>query len=312
VPPVNSGSAFYWTFSSAFLKSPGMFANNSLMFNMGCSGMSSSGITFANSLSTTNGLSVYGGWSKPSITYDGDETSSFFFDRALGLNQFAPVDPTNPPPDDWAGILTIMQNSNRASGVGYNLATSVPADSEKSPIAVFAFQNPGGSALTTIIPSIAGFTVDLPSNTLTLQGSFGSGQGSVTLDGDPLTVNAWSNSSITTVLPSASSGKLQVFSPLSLESNQFPYTEPNPWIGTWVGSVTSTCGYYSGPLTISISSTGGDGLQFALSGGFSSYTGTWSGNIAYSSDNSVVFTLSGNTMSAVESNSCQDGTYHRQ
>jgi hypothetical protein len=205
-----------------------------------------------------------------------------------------------------------MQNTNRASGVGYNLATSVHADTEKSSIAVFAFQNPGGSALTTLIPSISGYTVDLPSNSLTLQGSFGSGQGSVTLDDDSLTVNSWSNSTITTVLPSASTGKLQVYSPLSLKSNKFPYTEPNSWIGTWAGSVSSSCGYYSGPLTITISSTGGDGLQFALSGGFPGYAGTWSGNIAYSSDNSVVFTLSGNTMSAVESNSCQDGTYHRQ
>jgi len=313
VPPVSSGSERHWMFSSGFLKTAGMFAGNSLMFNMACSGLSSSGIAFAKSLSSTNGLAVYGGWSKPSNTYDGDETSSFFFDRALGLNQFAPVDPSSPPPADWASILNTMQNTNRASGVGYNLATSVPADSEKSSVAAFSIQNLNGSGLTTLVPSISGYTVDQAGNTLTLQGSFGSGQGSVTLDGSALTVNAWSTSAITTVLPTAFTGQLKVSSPQSLVSNLFPYNQPNPWIGVWAGSLTSGCGYYAGPLTVTISSTGGNGLQFTLGGGFSeTYTGSFTGNTATSTNGAVQFTLSGNSLTAVETDSCQEGTFTRQ
>jgi hypothetical protein len=85
-----------------------------------------------------------------------------------------------------------------------------------------------------------------------------------------------------------------------------------PWIGTWVGSVTSTCGYFSGSLTTIITSTGSNGLHFNY--GWGSYNGTYSGNSATSSGGNVVFTLSAdkNTMYSVEADSCQQGSAIRQ
>jgi hypothetical protein len=92
----------------------------------------------------------------------------------------------------------------------------------------------------------------------------------------------------------------------------------NPWIGTWVGPVTSTCGYFSGSLTTTITSTGSNGLHFSYAGTNISgaYNGTYSysGNSATSSGGNVVFTLSAdkNTMYAVEADSCQQGSSKRQ
>ena len=389
----------HYIMRSTFLTTPGMFSANSLLLSEACDSLSTPGMAFAGSLEGL-GLSVMGGWSKENVTLDADETSSFFFDRALGLNVFAPVDPSSPPPMDWASILTTMQNTARAGGAGSNLNVS---NLPNSLVSVFSLQNLGGSSLTTLIPSIATAAVDVAAGTLTLQGSFGSDQGTVNLDTTPLTVQDWAPGAITCAQPSAASGNLQVLSPLGLKSNLAPYsallvqvlpaaptlnpgdaqtftvsatggtlpaggsylwnltgkgsigTSPatttvpsigytagaagtdvlsvqvldasstllakastsitvqgNPFLGTWVGSVTSTCGYYSGQLTVTITSTGGDGLLFSLNNGFGSYTGTYAGDTATSYDGSVVFTVSGTTLTAVEANSCQTGVYYLQ
>jgi hypothetical protein len=84
----------------------------------------------------------------------------------------------------------------------------------------------------------------------------------------------------------------------------------NPWVGTWVGSVTSTCGYFSGPLTFTITSTGGNGLYFSY--GWGGYSGTYNGTTATSSAGNCVFTINGNTMTGTEADSCQTGTYYKQ
>jgi len=387
----------HYIMRSTFLTRPGMFSANSLLVSEACDSLSTAGRAFASSLGAL-GLSVMGGWSKENVTLDANETSSFFFDRALGLNAFAPVDPGNPPPMDLASILTTMQNTSRASGAGSSLNIS---NLPNSLVSVFSFQDLGGSGLTTLIPSIATTAVDVAAGTLTLQGSFGSDQGTVNLDTTALTVQSWAPDAITCAQPSAASGNLQVLSPLGLKSNLSPYSallvqilpaaptlnpgdaqtftvsatagtlpagasyqwsltgngsigaspttvpsigytagaagtdvlsvqvldasstllakasrsikvQGNPFLGTWVGSVTSTCGYYSGQLTITITATGGDGLLFSLNNGFGSYAGTYAGNTATSYDGSVVFTVSGTTLTAVESNSCQTGVYYLQ
>jgi len=289
--------------------SPRMFAKNSMMLLEACDGMSPSGLQFGTALGQSCGLSLYGGWSLPVHTSDGNETTSFYFDRALGLNQFAPIDPSGPPPANWASILVTMGSTARASGQGYDLNQS---DEGSLGISLFSFVpiTPPGSSLTTIIPSIASNSLDSTNDVVTLLGSFGSDQGSVTLNGTPLTVKSWTDGTIT-VAPPSTTGNLQVLSPASLKSNLSPYNG-NPWIGTWVGSITSTCGYYSGPLTYTITSTGGSGLLFTLSGGFNSYAGTYSGNSAISDNGAVTFSLNGQTMTAVEVDSCQTGAFTKQ
>jgi hypothetical protein len=80
----------------------------------------------------------------------------------------------------------------------------------------------------------------------------------------------------------------------------------NPWVGTWVGSTVSTCGYYSGPQTFNITQINATTLDFGP------YDATFSGNSASVNNGEVVFTLSGNTIKGYEADSCQTGTYTRQ
>jgi alpha-tubulin suppressor-like RCC1 family protein len=90
----------------------------------------------------------------------------------------------------------------------------------------------------------------------------------------------------------------------------------NPWVGVWVGTVTSTLGYYSGPLIATITSTGGNGLAFSYttpSGLTGSYALIFTSNtMAASTNGAVVFTLNGNTITSVEADSGQTWTAARQ
>jgi hypothetical protein len=79
----------------------------------------------------------------------------------------------------------------------------------------------------------------------------------------------------------------------------------NPWVGSWVGSTVSSCGSYSGPQDFTITQIGPDTLSFGP------YDATFSGNTATVGGGIVVFTLSGNTISGYEADSCQRGTYTR-
>ena len=88
----------------------------------------------------------------------------------------------------------------------------------------------------------------------------------------------------------------------------------NAWLGTWAGSVASTCGYYSGPLTYVITSGGDNTLAIAytasggLGGGFDA---TYTGNTATSGD-VLTMTLNGDSISLVETDSCQTASFTRQ
>jgi hypothetical protein len=85
------------------------------------------------------------------------------------------------------------------------------------------------------------------------------------------------------------------------------------WVGTWIGTTNSTCGYYSGQQTFNITSTGGNGLNFDWTIPVPPYsgstTGTFSGNTATSTDGLVVFYVSGHTLISTEADSCQTGTF---
>jgi hypothetical protein len=80
----------------------------------------------------------------------------------------------------------------------------------------------------------------------------------------------------------------------------------NPWVGSWVGNTVSTCGYYSGPQNFTITQINATTLNFGP------YQATFSGNQASVNGGAVVFTLSGNTITGYEADSCQNGTYTRQ
>lgn len=85
------------------------------------------------------------------------------------------------------------------------------------------------------------------------------------------------------------------------------------WVGTWIGTTTSTCGYYTGPQTFNITSLGGNALNFAWTTPSdpigNNFNGTFNGNTATSNDGLVVFYVSGHTLISTEADSCQTGTF---
>jgi hypothetical protein len=99
----------------------------------------------------------------------------------------------------------------------------------------------------------------------------------------------------------------------------------NPWVGTWVGSQTSSkcegacvdspsCGMYNGPLTATITSAGGNLLNYSYVGNnglTGAYQLTWEGTTAVSLNKVVTFNMSGNTFSTPPTG-CGGATFTKQ
>jgi hypothetical protein len=120
-----------------------------------------------------------------------------------------------------------MSSTPRASGVGYNLNQS--DEGEEVGMSQFSVESVSFTSpltLTTLIPSIASYSLDLTNNLITLKGSFGSQQGTVLLAGNFLTIQSWAAGAIIVTLPTTTKGNLLVTSPQGLKSNLFPYTGP--------------------------------------------------------------------------------------
>lgn len=84
-----------------------------------------------------------------------------------------------------------------------------------------------------------------------------------------------------------------------------PCQESNPWPGFYSGSVTSTCGFYSGPQTASISAVDENTISVTASGG-GTYLADFSGTTAVSTSISgATLTLSGNTLTVSYPPGCQ-------
>jgi hypothetical protein len=90
----------------------------------------------------------------------------------------------------------------------------------------------------------------------------------------------------------------------------------NPWVGTWVGPITSTCGSYSGPSSDVITVSGPGQLNFAESTNIGPYDFifTYSGNTATSTTygGTDTCTLNGNTISCSYPPACQTAVLTRQ
>jgi hypothetical protein len=89
----------------------------------------------------------------------------------------------------------------------------------------------------------------------------------------------------------------------------------NPWVGSWDGTITSTCGAISGPFDIVIVSLGGN--QLSLSDEYGDVYGltisSTDPNAASSTlDGGIYYTISGNSMTVSEPAACQTGSLTRQ
>jgi hypothetical protein len=139
--------------------------------------------------------SAYVGWT--AVTYDDMSTASarFFFDRALGANSYGPF--RNPPqrPFDGAAVMTAMGTVKRKNGFPFD--TSVKAFgygviTPFTPVAKLVMSLRAGETSPVLRPGIASVSIaEISSNGwLDISGSFGNTPGTVTLGGQPLTVQS--------------------------------------------------------------------------------------------------------------------------
>ena len=89
----------------------------------------------------------------------------------------------------------------------------------------------------------------------------------------------------------------------------------SPWVGSWDGNITSTCGYISGPWDVVIVSAGADQLSITDNYG-DAYNLTISStdpNVATSiSPSGITYTLGGNSITVTYPAACQTATLTRQ
>jgi fibronectin type 3 domain-containing protein len=100
------------------------------------------------------------------------------------------------------------------------------------------------------------------------------------------------------------------------ESTVVSVTSNNGWVGTWSGTVTSSCGSYSGPATVMATIVGPNLLSWDADTNIGEFdwTMTISGNTATGTldGQTATLTLSGNTITANQPASCQTATLTRQ
>lgn len=138
---------------------------------------------------------AYVGWTD--VTYDDMSTASarFFFDRMLGANSYAPFRSPPQRPFDGSAVLNAMATLKRKNGFPFD--TSVKAFgygviTPFTPVAKLRLSLRTGETSPVLRPGIAFARIAeiATPGWIELQGSFGNTQGTVTLDGQALTVQS--------------------------------------------------------------------------------------------------------------------------
>jgi hypothetical protein len=178
------------------------FAPNSVVFINACysgntaNAQAAGGFIFA---CHKKGAGVYLGWTNVVSSASAFDGFRYFADRLLGANEFQKEDPPQRA-FDWQLVLEDMQKKGHATDPG-------------SGAQLVAIPKPGGQSPHILTPSIERMLVDEFSAELILEGTFGTEQGKVTVQGTELTVKSWASDKIVCTLPvsgAGSSGDVQV------------------------------------------------------------------------------------------------------
>jgi len=189
---------------------------------------------------TTLRLAILGAGARVVVAFDNLTWTSFaepsilhFFDRMLGANEYEPVSPPLRP-FDVDQVYADMQARNLLQFT--------------RPDELFLGIGIGGNEVNVIVDRLPGRTTLAPSiekmdvvddvaagdGELTLHGLFGDQQGTVEVEGVPVSVESWSAETIVARVPfqaGGSAGPVVVKKPTGVESNAAPLTE-------WRGTVT--------------------------------------------------------------------------
>ncbi len=146
-----------------------------------------------------NGLESYWAWGGEFDGLEASETTQFVLARFLGT----PVDIEDDlPPYNVNEVQSELGAATRVSG---NLKVNQTSVNEFSTFSGYTRDDVND---LTMIPSIRSAVLDKESNTMVIEGFFGSESGAVTIDGSTLNVLAWTPKKVTVEAPTATKGVL--------------------------------------------------------------------------------------------------------
>jgi hypothetical protein len=239
----------HYCVTAGFVKQYWAFNNQALVYLDVC--FSNSGAAGAlQAALRAKGAAMVAGWSANMIPDVGFPTASFMFDRMLGTNMDGDYQVTPAQrPFDFNAALQDAQQNNLAHYGGGVINGNLFHSSDLGAV--------GGPAL--LAPSISYMTVqerglDNPATgnqTLTINGEFGTVQGTVQAGGTNLSVTSWSDTQIVCTLPNADqaggSGPVTVITKANVKSNVVPLTV---WNGTVEFTITDLPAPYQRTWTV--------------------------------------------------------------
>lgn len=95
----------------------------------------------------------------------------------------------------------------------------------------------------------------------------------------------------------------------------FLFTPVNPWVGTWNGSITSTCGFITGTFDVVITATSANQLRLTdnYSDAYNLTIDSTNLDVATSTLNGgITYTINGTSMTVSEPSACQTGSLTKQ
>lgn len=180
------------------------------------------------------GASVVAGWSSSVDNACADKAARFLFDRLIGANSDPSAKKTPPVrPFDFRSIESEMSSMKPPLNI-CNQGTDLEVTEGLAHLE-FGTNAPKGD-FGILTPSIKNMLVRegdgnrIPQGTLTIEGTFGTKQGAVSVGGTPVTVSQWSDSEITCDLSDPTLAGDVVVEVEGRKSNPVPLTE---WHGTF-------------------------------------------------------------------------------
>lgn len=228
----------FYAFTGSFVTEHMHFADDSLVYLHSCSGFN-----LASAFAAAN-ASVVLGWD--TLLSGGADAQDYLFDRMLGINRIPAANHPSPPdppnrPFDYVSVLNMMESTN------YDISYTTEDVYEVGPsgryekaeeVMVTSYLNSsrGPGSFGILRPTIEHMEVDEEDAELTLIGLFGSEEGEVLINGNPVEAT-WGSEEIVAELPAADdsdgTGLVMVKvrdhesneAPLSLWHVEFKYTE---------------------------------------------------------------------------------------
>lgn len=170
-------------------------------------------------LSPDVGADAYIGWTRPVLDRYSTPTARFFFDRALGINQYEPVRSPPQRPFGVNAVLAAMKSLTRLdlpldqSGITKNvIRVNIPPPANEPAISQLVVRYSDDTDDILLRPGIESLKAVDAQDKLIVTGHFGADPGTVSIGGAPLALKdiGWTSTRIECDLPDSATGPVVV------------------------------------------------------------------------------------------------------